>query len=237
LIARVEAAHNFKKGGVPHPMRIILDVVINHSGDNWFYKDGPKNYSNGTQFDFGDFRRADRPIPTELRNKDWYHRRGQISNFDMSPENQLGDIVTLKDYANDDDAVGSAVVNALIKAHAYWIRQADVDGFRVDAVKHMGPLACSRFCSSIREYAYSLGKRGTLRGLLSGCHERLRRLAFLDRCRLLRDRAVHRLTAWHLECVRYDPHHDLVPLSRLEGCPQMHQATDGGFLSKRTQAP
>ena len=24
----------------------------------------------------------------------------------------------------------------------------------------MGPLACSRFCSNIREYAYTLGKRG-----------------------------------------------------------------------------
>ena len=27
-------------------------------------------------------------------------------------------------------------------------------------LKHMGPLACSRFCSNIREYAYRLGKRG-----------------------------------------------------------------------------
>ena len=83
-----------------------------------------------------------------------------MSNFDTPPENQFGDIATLKDYANDDDAVGSDVINTLIKAHAYWIREADVDGFRVDAVKHMGPLACSRFCSNIREYAYSLGKRG-----------------------------------------------------------------------------
>ncbi len=66
----------------------------------------------------------------------------------------------MKDYANDDDVVGSDVINALIKAHCYWIREADVDGFRVDAVKHMGALACSRFCSNIREYAYSLGKRG-----------------------------------------------------------------------------
>jgi alpha-amylase len=160
LIDLVQAAHNFKKSGKPFPIRIILDVVINHSGDNWEYQGGPKAYSNGDQFAFGDFRRADRPIPTELRNKDWYHRRGHINNFDASPENQLGDIVTLKDYANDDDEIGSEVVNTLIKAHAYWIRQADVDGFRVDAVKHMGPLACSRFCSNIREYAYTLGKRG-----------------------------------------------------------------------------
>lgn len=160
LIDLVDAAHNFIKDGSPFPMRIILDVVINHSGDNWEYQDGPKSYSNGRQFDFGSFRREDRPIPTDLRNRDWYHRRGQMANFDTSPENQLGDIVTLKDYANDDDEIGSAVINALIKAHAYWIRQADVDGFRVDAVKHMGPVACSRFCSNIREYAYGLGKRG-----------------------------------------------------------------------------
>jgi glycosidase len=160
LIDLVDAAHKFKKGGQPFPMRIILDVVINHSGDNWEYLGGPKAYSNAQQFTFGSFRRADRPIPTELQNQDWYHRRGQINNYDTSPENQLGDIVTLKDYANDDDEIGSLVVNTLIKAHAHWIRQADIDGFRVDAVKHMGPVACSRFCSNIREYAYTLGKRG-----------------------------------------------------------------------------
>jgi alpha-amylase len=160
LIDLVDAAHNFKTGGHPYPMRVILDVVTNHSGDNWEYRDGPQAYSNGREFAFGAFRRPDRPIPTELANPDWYHRRGHIIHFDTAPENQLGDISSLKDYANDDDEIGSAVVNTLIKAHAYWMRQADVDGFRMDAVKHMGPLACARFCSNIREYAYRLGKRG-----------------------------------------------------------------------------
>jgi glycosidase len=159
LIDLVEAAHNFKKSGQPFPIRIILDVVINHSGDNWEYAGGPKGFSN-QKLAFGGFRRTDRPIPEELRNEDWYHRHGRIGNFDASPEKELGDISGLKDYANDDDQIGSDVINTLIKAHAYWMRQADVDGFRVDAVKHMGPLACSRFCSNIREYAYRLGKRG-----------------------------------------------------------------------------
>jgi alpha-amylase len=95
LVDLVDAAHNFKKAGQPFPMRIILDVVINNSGDNWEYLGGPKSYSNAQQFAFGSFRRADRPIPTELRNPDWYHRRGNINNFDVSPENQLGDIVSL----------------------------------------------------------------------------------------------------------------------------------------------
>jgi glycosidase len=159
LIDLVEAAHNFEKSGQPSPIRIILDVVINHSGDNWEYAGGPKGFSHQT-LAFGGFRRTGRPIPEELRNEDWYHRRGRIGNFDASPEKELGDISVLKDYANDDDQIGSDVINTLIKAHAYWMRQADVDGFRVDAVKHMGPLACSRFCSNIREYAYRLGKRG-----------------------------------------------------------------------------
>jgi alpha-amylase len=160
LVALVDAAHGYERNGEARPIRIILDVVINHSGDNWSYPGGyGYNYSGGQQFPLGYWRRNDRPMPSELRNPDCYHRRGQISNYDADPEKQLGDIDTLKDFANDDDAIGSAVINALIKAHCWWIREADIDGFRVDAVKHMGALACSRFCSNVREYAYSLGKR------------------------------------------------------------------------------
>jgi glycosidase len=163
LIDLVAAAHAFKKNGQPYPLRIILDVVINHSGDNWTYAgQGAPDYTNDLQFPFGSWRRSDRPVPTELRNPDYYHRRGNItgSGWDSYPENQHGDLVGLKDFSNDDDQAGSELINTLIQAHCYWIREADIDGFRVDAVKHMGELACSRFCSGVREYAYALGKRG-----------------------------------------------------------------------------
>jgi alpha-amylase len=159
LVELVETAHRRNP-----PMRIILDVVINHSGDNWAYPgDFPYYYSNNQEFPLDRWRRADRPVPTELRNPSLYHRRGQIhssAGWDTPPENQFGDIVTLKDFANDDDDAGSELINILIKAHCYWIREADVDGFRVDAVKHMSEVASARFCSNIREYAYSLGKQG-----------------------------------------------------------------------------
>lgn len=163
LIDLVDAAHGYRRNGRPYPLRIILDVVINHSGDNWFYQGGAQpSFSGDHPYVFGDWRRGDRPIPTELRNADYYHRKGSITGggWDSYPENQHGDIVTLKDYENDDDQSGSELINLLIKAHCFWIREADVDGFRVDAVKHMGELACSRFSSMIREYSYSLGKRG-----------------------------------------------------------------------------
>ncbi len=140
-------------------MRIIMDVVINHSGDNWGYKGGPKSYHNDDRYDFDAFKPGREIIPTELRDPECYHRRGDMGNYDSYPENQHGDMTGLKDYASDDDSMGSFVINTLIRSYAYWIREADIDGFRVDAVKHMGELACSRFCSSVREYAYSLGKR------------------------------------------------------------------------------
>jgi alpha-amylase len=160
LIDLVAAAH-----ARPLPMRVILDVVINHSGDNWAYPgDFIFDYSNDQRFPLGSWRRpppALPVVPTDLGQDRLYHRRGKIHDqaFDSFPENQHGDIFGLKDYANDDDQDGSDLVNILIKTHAYWIREADVDGFRVDAVKHMGELACARFCSNIREYALSLGKR------------------------------------------------------------------------------
>lgn len=157
LIDLVDAAH-------AREMRVILDVVINHSGDNWSYSpDVPFFYFEDRQFPFGEFRRPDRPVPTELRNPNFYHRRGQVRNFDAFPETQHGDFFSLKDFNNDiddpDNADAAALLDTLVRAHCYWLREADVDGFRVDAVKHFGPLAAARFSSEVREYAYSLGKR------------------------------------------------------------------------------
>ena len=152
LVDLVEAAH-------ARDMRVFLDVVINHSGDNWYYPwDNPYYYYNDIHFPFGGWRLDNRPQPQELRNPDYYHRRGQIRGWDTYPEYEHGDFFSLKDYDNDDDPDGLRLLDTLIKAHCYWIREADVDGFRMDAVKHMGALAVSRFCQWVREYAEHLGK-------------------------------------------------------------------------------
>ena len=167
LTELVTKAHNFILNGQPFPIRIILDVVLNHSGDNWYYKNEMQQeyypmYSGESAFEFGGWRDPDCPVPIELKNPWLYHRLGQMhadGGFDRYPENQHGDMYGLKDYNNDDTDQGSELINILIKCHCYWIKETDIDGFRVDALKHMGELACSRFCSNIREYAYSLGKR------------------------------------------------------------------------------
>lgn len=156
LVDLVDAAHR-------RDMRVFLDVVINHTGDTWSYeRDAAPRYFNDQVFPFGSFRRADRPLPRELRDQTLFHRRGQIQNFDAFPECEHGDFFSLKDLAHDDNPVGERLIEILTAAHCYWIREADVDGFRMDAVKHLSQLATARFCSNVREYAYKLGKRSFL---------------------------------------------------------------------------
>lgn len=154
LIDLVDAAHALD-------MRVFLDVVINHSGDLWRYDaaDNAYRYVDAQQFPLHSFRRADRPVPTELRDARFFHRRGQIQNYDAFPEFELGDFDRLKDWAHGTTADASELMEILVAVHAHWIRETDVDGFRMDAVKHLGPVASARFATAVREYAYGLGKR------------------------------------------------------------------------------
>jgi glycosidase len=43
-------------------------------------------------------------------------------------------------------------------AYCFWIAYADLDGFRIDAAKHMDVDALRSFCDWIREFAQSIGK-------------------------------------------------------------------------------
>jgi glycosidase len=152
LVDLVDAAH--KRG-----MRIFLDIVLNHSGDNWDYEDdlSPK-YFLRKKYNFGRWKMPNRPVPIELRNPDYYNRMGQIQNWEDSTESQYGDISNFKDFRNDDSQQGLEVQDILLKVYCYWIKETDIDGFRLDAVKHIHPLTVARFCTRIREYTKLLGK-------------------------------------------------------------------------------
>lgn len=142
-----------------YDMRVFLDIVLHYTGDNWTYLDNSDCYYNGREFPFGDWRFEDRPVPVELRNPELYFRKGQIINFDNYPETREGDFFRLKSLRNVDSLTGDYVLELLVKIYSYWIRETDIDGFRIDAAKHIGELAMSRFCSAIREYTYTLGKK------------------------------------------------------------------------------
>ncbi|MFA6317277.1 MAG: alpha-amylase family glycosyl hydrolase [Elusimicrobiota bacterium] len=156
LVELVDEAH--RRG-----LRVFLDAVANHCGDVFSYPGDQARYyrDDHARHEFGGWRHPDYPVPVELRNPDYFHRRGQIRDWgwDNLPETQWGDFYTLKGFNNDDDPAGLELQETIIAAHRYWVREADIDGYRMDAVKHMGETAVARFCHGLREYAYSLGKR------------------------------------------------------------------------------
>ena len=52
----------------------------------------------------------------------------------------------------------SSALACLGLVYCFWIAYADVDGFRIDAAKHIGTEALRTFCDITREFAQSIGK-------------------------------------------------------------------------------
>lgn len=145
-------------------MYVILDIVLNHAGDVWAYPgDYTYHYAGGQTFPFGFWRETD-PTPglqendavwpVELQTPEAFKRRGAIDNWFDYVEARDGDFLSLKEL----DLRRADVLDALIRAYKYWIARADIDGFRVDTVKHMEDSAVAIFCNAVREYARRLGK-------------------------------------------------------------------------------
>jgi len=155
----VREAHN-------RNMYVIMDIIINHTGDNWAYPgDYPYYFWKEAPgpFPFGFWREAtptagfqenDAVWPKELQVPDAYKRRGQIRDWNDPEQAINGDFLSLKELEINN----AAVLDTLIKAYKYWIALTDVDGFRVDTVKHMESSATAIFCNAVREYAKRIGK-------------------------------------------------------------------------------
>jgi glycosidase len=100
--------------------------------------------------------------PLELQNPEFYTRKGRINSWDWDPEFYEGDFFDLKDIhlgtGPIDHYVPSPALKGLCQVYRFWIAYADLDGFRVDTVKHMDPGAVRFFTSAIHEFTQSIGK-------------------------------------------------------------------------------
>ena len=123
--------------------------------------------------------------PAELQPGESFTRKGKINNWDYDPEYYEGDFETLKDIHHghhDRDQAGNRILDryraapalqAVCEAFKFWIALADVDGFRVDTVKHVEPGAMRYFVSVIQEFAQTIGKENFyLIGEVTGGRER-----------------------------------------------------------------
>jgi glycosidase len=107
--------------------------------------------------------------PAEFQDADVFTRQGRIEHWDSYPEFADGDFFGLKDLHHGERAIEGGVdlidqyrcsraFRDLCEVYKFWIAFADVDGFRLDTVKHMDPGATRFFGSAIHEFAESIGK-------------------------------------------------------------------------------
>lgn len=190
LIKMVKTAHD-------HGINVILDIILNHSGDVFAYlpqefrcdifnkdglfvgkeacwqADGYRYHAQGFRDHYGhpaipfgqvtDSSFPDCAIwPAEFQAPDTFSRRGLIRNYDYDPEYLEGDFCSLKDInlgsGPIDEYRPSPSLLHLCEVYKYWIALTDVDGFRVDTVKHMDKGAARIFSAAIHDFAESLGK-------------------------------------------------------------------------------
>ncbi|MBD2436766.1 alpha-amylase family glycosyl hydrolase [Nostoc sp. FACHB-110] len=163
---------------------VILDIILNHSGNIFSYEAGNVNY-NGTPYKVKGFNdedgEANLPFvktdpnnlatwpnenaaiwPVEFQDPSVYTQKGRIRNWDADPEFLEGDFEDLKDirhgFGDINNYVPSPALKYLAQVYKYWIAYADVDGFRIDTVKHMDKGATRIFASMIHEFTQSIGK-------------------------------------------------------------------------------
>ncbi len=95
------------------------------------------------------------PNPPEFRNDDWYNRRGRVTDWNQFDQVVKGDFPGgLKDL----DTSRPDVRDALIKVFQRWIEQTNIDGFRIDTVKHVEHEFWQQFNPQIRQFAKERGK-------------------------------------------------------------------------------
>ncbi len=157
-------------------MWVVLDVVIDHAADLFSYADVDGNpdydvrYDDGKVYDIAhwhdggdkepsDWTRDEGVWPRELQRLEAWVRQGPMDPMSAgAAEAKDGDFMSLKKINLQDTQTLSAIINC----YKYWIAVTGVDGFRIDALRHVRHPAASDFVHAIREYALSIGKKDFL---------------------------------------------------------------------------
>jgi len=152
---------------------VIFDIVLHHAGDVFAYvqPDGSTTnkipYQNLTQpvywrdrngqpnpewTDATDIPNDETDAgvwPIELRSNEQFYRLGE--GFEIET-----DFMTLKALVTNGTTDAR---ETLIRACEYIVGKFDVDGLRVDAFKHIDRNYGRTFCTSLREFASTIGKK------------------------------------------------------------------------------
>ncbi|QVY62845.1 alpha-amylase family glycosyl hydrolase [Cytobacillus gottheilii] len=113
-------------------IKVILDFVVNHTGTEHEFAQDPEK-------------------------ADWFHDEKEITNWSDQEELENGWIYGLPDLNQENPEVR----DYLIDAAKWWITETDIDGYRLDTVKHVPKAFWTEFSKevkSVKDDFYLLGE-------------------------------------------------------------------------------
>ncbi|WP_405737750.1 pullulanase-type alpha-1,6-glucosidase [Streptomyces sp. NBC_00028] len=163
-------------------MKVFFDVITNHTADVVDYeeksydylskgafpyltKDGEPfddaDYADGTEdfpeVDADSFPRTPKvtknnKVPSWLNDPTMYHNRGDST--------YAGESTTYGDFSGLDDlwTERPEVVSGMEKIYEKWVRDFDIDGFRIDTVKHVDMEFWTQWATALDAYAARHGR-------------------------------------------------------------------------------
>lgn len=132
-------------------MRVVPDLVLNHAGPVFEYEGSWQWEPSGKAVG----RRLRPFLPRELDRPEHFSRRGVIVDWSDPEQSRGGDFPP--DYRRLATE-NPETQDHLIAAARWWVAETDVDGFRLDAVRHMAPSFLARFSRELKGFAASRGK-------------------------------------------------------------------------------
>lgn len=134
-------------------MRVILDIVTNHSADLIGTKEGYYDWnSNGYSLRYHNENRKHRPA--YLAKLDYFYNYGSITNWDDPVQILKGEFMGLDAFRTKNERVQQY----LSYIYAWWILKTNIDGFRIDTVKHVHFEFWEYFLPYIRNITQQIGK-------------------------------------------------------------------------------
>ncbi len=134
-------------------IKVVLDIVMNHTGDVIQYRDNNYNFHNlpnttayipswGTSI----------KSPAFLNDINNYHNQGNVGDWGNQSQYQNGDFFGLDDVKTENEAV----INGFADVYSNWINNYGVDGFRIDTAKHVDNQYFSKWWPKVVEQTATL---------------------------------------------------------------------------------
>ncbi|WP_406127343.1 pullulanase-type alpha-1,6-glucosidase [Streptomyces canus] len=165
-------------------MKVFFDVITNHTADVVDYEEKSYDYlskgafpyltKDGKPFDDADYADGSKAfpsvdadsfprtptvtgagakVPSWLNDPTMYHNRGDST--------YAGESTTYGDFSGLDDlwTERPEVVSGMEKIYQRWVRDFDIDGFRIDTVKHVNMEFWTQWATALDAYAARQGRK------------------------------------------------------------------------------